>query len=66
MAVKKDKSTVRPGPTQDKEDKEKQPGIGSHDNSAVYKQDKETGKWEVRNPSGSFVYNYLYRDEMDW
>jgi len=50
--------------TAHKEDKEEQPVKNSHDNSAIYKKDKKTGKWEVRNPAGSFAYNYLYRDEL--
>jgi phage baseplate assembly protein gpV len=34
-----------------------------YDNSAIYIYNRETGKWEVRNPAGSIGYNYLYRDE---
>jgi len=33
------------------------------DNSAIYIYNRETGKWEVRNPAGSIGYNYLYRDD---
>jgi hypothetical protein len=36
------------------------------DDSSVYIQDKETGQWKVRNPSGSIGYNYLYRDDWGW
>jgi len=34
-----------------------------YSNSAIYIYNRETGKWEVRNPAGSIGYNYLYRDE---
>lgn len=34
-----------------------------YDQSAIYIYNRETGKWEVRNPAGSIGYNYLYRDE---
>ncbi|MFC2146178.1 hypothetical protein ACFLRT_02325 [Acidobacteriota bacterium] len=37
--------------------------INNHDNSAIYIYNRETGKWEVRNPAGSIGYNYLYRDD---
>jgi len=45
----------------------KQPGTGEtdHNNSAIYIKEEETGRWVVRNPSGSIGYNYLYRDEYD-
>ena len=45
------------------EDKLKDDRDDSFENSAVYVQDKKSGKWEVRNPAGSFAYNYLYRDD---
>jgi len=32
------------------------------EHSAVYYKNEKTGQWEVRNPSGSMGYNYLYRD----
>jgi hypothetical protein len=32
------------------------------ENSTTYRKDPKTGKWVVQNPSGSMVYNYLYRD----
>ena len=35
----------------------------NYDNSAIYIYNRETGKWEVRNPAGSIGYNYLYRDD---
>ncbi len=34
-----------------------------YDNSAIYIYNRETGKWEVRNPAGSIGYNYLYRED---
>ncbi|MGD2085372.1 MAG: hypothetical protein PVH61_04230 [Candidatus Aminicenantes bacterium] len=37
--------------------------INNYDNSAIYIYNRETGKWEVRNPAGSVGYNYLYRDD---
>lgn len=37
--------------------------INNYDNSAIYIYNRETGKWEVRNPAGSIGYNYLYRDD---
>jgi hypothetical protein len=37
--------------------------MNTNDNSAIYIYNKETGKWEVRNPAGSLGYNYLYRDD---
>ena len=61
MAKKKEKNKKAP-----KEDNEEQPGFDSTGNSALYKKDEKTGKWEVRNPAGSLGYNYLYRDDMDW
>jgi hypothetical protein len=38
-------------------------GMINYDNSAIYIYNRETGKWEVRNPAGSIGYNYLYRDD---
>ncbi|MGE5343298.1 MAG: hypothetical protein ACM3SY_17655 [Candidatus Omnitrophota bacterium] len=40
------------------------PNDTDHESSALYIQNKETGEWEVRNPSGSVGYNYLYRDDL--
>jgi hypothetical protein len=37
--------------------------MNTNDNSAIYIYNKETGKWEVRNPAGSLGYNYLYRED---
>jgi hypothetical protein len=34
-----------------------------YNHSAIYIYNRETGKWEVRNPAGSIGYNYLYRDD---
>ncbi len=34
-----------------------------YERSAIYIKNKETGEWEVRNPSGSIGYNYLYRED---
>ena len=40
------------------------PETDDYDHSAIYIFNKETGKWEVRNPAGSIGYNYLYRDDI--
>jgi len=35
-----------------------------YDHSTIYIKNEKTGLWEVRNPSGSIGYNYLYRDDL--
>lgn len=40
--------------------------IEDYSSSAVYIKNEKTGKWEIRNPSGSVGYNYLYRDDYDY
>lgn len=32
--------------------------------SVVYIKNENTGEWEVKNPAGSYAYNYLSRDEF--
>ena len=32
--------------------------------SVVYIKNEKTGEWEVKNPAGSYAYNYLSRDEF--
>jgi hypothetical protein len=36
------------------------------DNSTTYRKDPKTGKWIIKIPAGSTVYNYLYRDPNEW
>ena len=36
-----------------------------HENTSIYKKNKKTGEWEVKNPSGSIAYNYLYRGDYE-
>ena len=48
-----------------KKPKTKSPKKTSHENTAIYKKNKKTGEWEVKNPSGSIAYNYLYRSDYE-
>ena len=43
-----------------------QPQPDHFDNSTTYRKDPKTGKWIIQNPTGSTVYNYLYRDPNEW
>jgi hypothetical protein len=36
-----------------------------HEHTATYKKNKKTGEWDVKNPSGSIAYNYLYRGDYE-
>ena len=46
-------------------DPEKSKAKNPYENSSIYKRNEKTGEWEVKNPSGSIAYNYLYRDDYD-
>lgn len=48
-----------------KSDPKKSIAKNPYENTAIYKKNKKTGKWEVKNPSGSIAYNYLYRDDYE-
>ncbi|MCK4764140.1 MAG: hypothetical protein KAW12_18215 [Candidatus Aminicenantes bacterium] len=43
-----------------------QPANNNPHNSAIYRKDPKTGKWIVKNPSGSMSCNYLYGDEWEY
>jgi len=48
-----------------KSDPEQSTVKNPYENSSIYKKNKKTGEWEVKNPSGSIAYNYLYRDDYE-
>ena len=48
-----------------KSDPEKPTTKNPYENSAIYKKNEKTGEWEVKNPSGSIAYNYLYRGDYE-
>ena len=37
--------------------------INPYDHTSIYIKNEKTGEWEVKNPSGSIAYNYLYRGD---
>jgi len=41
------------------------PSINPHEHTSIYKKNEKTGEWEVKNPSGSIAYNYLYRNNFE-
>jgi len=63
--MKPKKSKTRPKDQIEDSDNQSSPDtdMTDHDNSAIYIYNRETGKWEVRNPAGSIGYNYLYRED---
>ena len=48
-----------------KSNSEKSTNMNPHEHSATYKKNEKTGEWEVKNPSGSIAYNYLYRGDYE-
>ena len=52
-------------PEKKKSDSAKPTIINPHENSSIYKKNEKTGEWEVKNPSGSIAYNYLYRGDYE-
>ncbi|MCJ7582658.1 MAG: hypothetical protein MUP98_19250 [Candidatus Aminicenantes bacterium] len=48
-----------------KPDSEKSKTHNPYENTSIYKKNEKTGEWEVKNPSGSIAYNYLYRGDYE-
>ncbi len=45
--------------------KGKNPVANPYEHTTIYKKNEKTGEWEVKNPSGSIAYNYLYRHDYE-
>ena len=52
-------------PPKKKSNSENSTIINPHEHTATYKKNEKTGEWEVKNPSGSIAYNYLYRGDYE-